>query len=285
MKCYKTYKLNDNNKLINEILSNHIINNEKEILNKIKCNNNNCNYISKKEIELCNSCKYVDGCKPIVTDLPKDNVGIRTIKTFASETFTQLHFYDKVYNTAKEEKINVYEMKPLVEFIKNNKLMKEKQPNIIIKKILRSRYILDIYNEDKYKNIQDVIKRIYINLDYIPKLDDYQFNYFKDILINMLDAEIKKNEDNVDTNENNEVCPTKNVNKNTNIKIDDEKLTKNCCIKCDSILKNDELRYCMKCNNLCQVDNCNNIKQMFGNTTLEYCKQHISSNFKYILNY
>jgi hypothetical protein len=192
MKCYKTYKLNDNNKLINEILSNHIINNEKEILNKIKCNNNNCNYISKKEIELCNSCKYVDGCKPIVTDLPKDNVGIRTIKTFASETFTQLHFYDKVYNTAKEEKINVYEMKPLVEFIKNNKLMKEKQPNIIIKKILRSRYILDIYNEDKYKNIQDVIKRIYINLDYIPKLDDYQFNYFKDILINMLDAEIKK---------------------------------------------------------------------------------------------
>ena len=54
-------------------------------------------------------------------------------------------------------------MKPLVDFIKENNLLKEKQPNIIIRKIQRCRSILHIYNNDKYKNINNIIKRIYIN--------------------------------------------------------------------------------------------------------------------------
>lgn len=38
----------------------------------IKCNR--CNNIYKREIELCKSCHFVDICKPIVTELPKNNV-------------------------------------------------------------------------------------------------------------------------------------------------------------------------------------------------------------------
>ena len=273
LKCYKTYKLNVNNKLINEILQNHTIPNEDEILKKIKCNNIYCSNIYKKEIELCNGCKYVDGCKPIVTELPKDDVGIRTIETFASETYVQLHFYDEIYKTARDEKINVYEMKPLVEFIKNNKLMKEKQPNIIIKKILRSRYILDIYDEDKYKNLQDVIKRIYINLDYIPKLDDYQFNHFKDLLINMLNDEMEKK--NV-LNETTQKCYNKEenqiINEDTNIvDINFEKVNK--MFNKNYIFKSD------KDDNICIILNCNNKRtEMFGNL-IEYCKDHANKTF------
>lgn len=107
------------------------------------------------------NCHFVDICKPIVTELPKDDVGIRTVKTFASETFTKINFNSNIYDIAQKEGINVYEMKPLVNFIKENKLLKEKQPNIIIRKILRCRFISDIYNDDKYKCIQDIIKRIH----------------------------------------------------------------------------------------------------------------------------
>lgn len=273
LKCFKTYKLN-NNKLIKYILQEHIISNEKDILNDIKCNL--CKKIYKKRIELCNRCKCIERCKPIVTELPDEKVGIITAECFASETFHQLCFYDKIYNSAKDEKINVYEMKPLVNYIKKNNLMKEKQPNIIIKKILRCRYILEIYNKDKYKNIQDIIKRIYINLDYLPRLDDEHFNYFKDILIDILNKELKNNISNRDKSFE-DISSIDNIN--NNIKIDEEKFTKECCIKCDNILKDDELRYCMKCNNLCQVDSCNNIKQKFGNQFLEYCKTHIKLTF------
>lgn len=278
LKCFKTYILNNDKKLIKNILPEHIILNEKDILNDIKCNL--CEKIYKKRIELCNKCKCIKGCKPIITELPDEKVGIKTAECFASETFYQLCFYDKIYNTAKDEKINVYEMKPLVNYIKKNNLMKEKQPNIIIKKILRCRYILEIYNEEKYINIQDIIKRIYINLDYIPRLDDEHFNYFKNILIDILDKELKNNISNKDKSfENNSSID----NTNNNIKIDDERFIKESCIKCDNILKNDELRNCMNCDKLCKVDDCNNSKQKFGNAFLEYCKTH-NEMFLNILN-
>lgn len=204
LKCYKTYnlskKVNENNihKILVKTLKEHIISNEDEILLKIKCNR--CNNIYKKEINLCNSCKYVYNCIPIVTEIPNDDVGINTVKTFASETFTKINFNSNIYDIAQKEGINVYEMRLLVKFIKENNLLKEKQPNIIIKKILRCRYIFDIYNEYKYKSIQDIIKRIYINLDYIPKLDDSQFSSFKNILIKILDSELEKYNKNIEIN-------------------------------------------------------------------------------------
>lgn len=274
-KCYKTYTLNSENKLIGNILPEHIISNEKEILNKIKCNNNYCDKIYKKEIELCNSCKYVDCCKPIITELPNDNVGIRTVKTFASETFNQILFYDKIYNTAKEEKVNVYEMRPLVNFIKKNNLMKEKQPNIIIKKILRSRYILDIYNEDRYKNIQNIAKRIYINLDYLPKLDDEQFNYFKDILYKLLDNEvIKLNIDIKKESKNSENINIKN-------KVFDYGYENRNCKKCLIPVTKEQHDICDKCINLCVIDECFDKKSDGFGITLEYCKTHANKAFSF----
>lgn len=178
--------------MLNNILKEHIIDNEEDVLFKIKCKNKNCEYICKKEIQLCNSCKYVELCNPFVTKLLDENIGKKTVASFASETYNSIIFYNSVYKTAKEEGIDVYTMGPLVNFIKKNNLVKERQPNIIIRKISRCRFILKIYNYDKYKNIQDKIKRIFINLNYIPKLDDSQFDIFKNKLINILDIELDK---------------------------------------------------------------------------------------------
>lgn len=86
-KCFRTYnfkekyKSDDKHDALNVIiLPEHVIKNEKEIYNKIKCNN--CNHISNKEIELCFKCKNLESCKPIVTKIPDNNTGIKTIKAF-----------------------------------------------------------------------------------------------------------------------------------------------------------------------------------------------------------
>lgn len=207
IKCFRTYYVSEKDKIICKILPEHNISEEKKIYNKIKCNN--CDNISKKEIILCSKCKYVEGCRPIVTKLPDEKIGQKTVECFASELYTRILFYTNVYKTAKNEGINVYEMRPLVEYIKENNLLKEKQPNMIIKKILRCEYILNIYNNDKYKNIQHIIKRIYFNLNYVIRLDDYQFGFFKDMLIDILDKELEK--------ENNENI---NINKICNIEVE-----------------------------------------------------------------
>lgn len=254
-KCFRSFNLSkeaDKNnlyKIFTKILPEYIIPNEEEILSKLKCNN--CNNIYKKEIDLCNNCKYVNNCIPIVTELPKDNVGINTVKTFASETFNEINFNSSIYKIAKEEGIDVYTMKPLITFIKENNLLKEKQPNIIIRKIQRCRSILHIYNNDKYKNINNIIKRIYINLHYIPKLDDYQFDSFKKILINILDIELKKYEIN-------------------NKKEKNEVLKNSCKNECCSDYVDVDGKYCEDCKK--DLKNCKNCREEFWtDEDIKYC--------------
>lgn len=269
LKCYKTYILNNENKLIKNILSEHIIHDEEGILNKIKCNI--CKNIYKKEITLCNSCKYVNECKPIVTEIPSNKPGEETIKTFASGTFNKINYYSNIYDVALNEGIDVYTMKPLVEFIKKNNLLKEKQPNVIIRKILRCRSILSIYKESKYINIQNVIKRIYININYISKLDDYQFCSLKNILINILDKELKNNK-NIENEKNNRLEDQYELNNNIN---------KDQCIKCLNYLsKKEDITYCNNCIKLCIIPECKRKRS----SMMEFCKIHFEESFPIDLN-
>lgn len=270
-KCFRTFNLSSEAdekniyKIFVKTLKEHIIKNEDELLKQVNCNTIGCNYISKKEIDFCYKCKNMEICIPIITKLPdKDKEGIETVKTFASETHNNMLFYKKVFETAKKEKINVYEMKPLVDFIKNNKLMKEKQPNIIIRKILRSIYILDLYNEDKYIKNQDIIKRIYINLDILAKLDDTQFTSFKNILINMLNKEIeKKGDTNIEDDTLEYSCKNGSCVDNVNIEYTFCNSCKNSlkkCEKCNEEFYTDEdNKYCEDCSDSdSDIDDYNN---------------------------
>ena len=72
--CFVSYKLDNNNKLINTILNEHIIDKEKEILKSITCNN--CNYIDKKEINICYKCKKIQDALIYEFKSPnKDDIG------------------------------------------------------------------------------------------------------------------------------------------------------------------------------------------------------------------
>lgn len=199
VKCYKNYKLSEKNdsknnlyEIFSSILPEHIIDNEEEIYNKIKCNS--CNHIDKKEIDFCFRCKKLKKSKIIIPEIfpSKEESGYKTVSSFAGETLNTIKYNANIYQTALDEGVNVYEMKPLIKYIKENKLMEEKQSNIIINKIIRSHAILHIFKNDKYISIKDIIERIYIDIKAVSKLDENQWPIFRNNLITKLDNELKK---------------------------------------------------------------------------------------------
>lgn len=204
-KCFRTYNLSedvDKNNLHTifvKILPEHIISNEKEIYNKIKCNI--CNYIDKKEIDFCFRCKKLKKAEIIIPEKfpSKEESGYKTVKSFAYKTLNTVKYNANIYQTALDEGINVYEMKPLIKYIKENNLMEEKQNKIIINKIIRSHAILHIFNDNKYLHIKDIIERIFFDIKAVSKLDENQWTIFRNILITKLDNEL----DNYNKNKNN----------------------------------------------------------------------------------
>lgn len=261
MRCFKTYKLKDN-KLINEILKEHIIQDEKFILNKIKCNNKQCNYIYKKEIDLCYKCKNIKSVKIIEYPMPEENDKAKETKiALAGKCYNNIIYINSIFLKAHKEGLVKNGWQPLIDYIKDNKLMEEKQINIIKNKIIRCNDITFIYNLDKYKNIQEFIKRLNFSLNSLSKLSDDDFQTFKYELQEKLDNHLEK------------------IKNNENIKINKDEYKKERCNKCLSYLNDSEFKYCIKCYKLCQVDDCKNKKQLFGNILSEYCKQHISASF------
>lgn len=192
-KSYKTYKLLykediDNYKLNKFILDNHVINNESENLRKIKCNNNKCDFISKKEIELCYNCKNIENVK--IIEYPIPNINDKAYKTklaLAGKCHNTILYTANIYSKAYEEGLVKNGWNPLIDYIKNNKLMKEQQINIIKNKIIRCGDIKFTYELDKYKSIQDYIKRLSFSINSIAKLKDDDYYAFKYNLMEKLD--------------------------------------------------------------------------------------------------
>lgn len=281
LRCYKTYTLNSDNKLKYNILPDHVIHNENVILNNIKCNNKRCNYISKKEISLCYNCKNIERCEIKEYPMPDKCDKVKETKiALAGECHNSIMYTSGIYDKARKEGLVKNGWEPLINYIKNNKLMEEKQVNVIKNKIIRCGEVKLLYNLDKYKNIQCFIKRLYFDINSLAKLKEDDYHSFKYDLIELLDEEINKNEDNkYDIKENIETiqkCEIKN-----NIIINEEKITNECCIKCDNILKGEELRNCNKCKDLCIMDDCFKKKSDILGKQIDYCKDHSNEVFSF----
>lgn len=186
-----------------------------------------------------------------IFELPDINsIGYEAKLLLANETYNKIMYISEIYNKAEKDGIDTNDFDELIDYIKKNKITEEKQINIIRKKLIRCKFILNLYNNEKYKHIQDFIQRIHFSTKAVAKLDNNQWHYFKDNLIHKLNNELN--------NFNNEnVIIEKNDNKNNIIDIDDMKKDK-----------------CIKCSKLCQVEDCQNKKHSFGNTLLEYCIKH-----------
>lgn len=200
IKCYNTYKISEkeNNglfELYNTVLQKHNIENEDEIYKKIKCNN--CNYIDKKEINICYNCKKLEDSKISVFNIPDQNeIGYESKLLLASETYNKIRFNDSIYIKAYDDGVDVSEFKNLIDYIKQNKLMEEKQVNIIKNKLIRCHSINYLYNEEKYEHIKGFIKRINFSIKSLAKLDNSQWSNFRMNLKNLLDNEINKIQNN-----------------------------------------------------------------------------------------
>lgn len=200
-RCYRTYTLyrddNKNKNYVKEnILNEHLIDNEIEILNKIKCKNDNCNYICKKEVGLCHKCKNIQKCQIIEYELPDEKEkGYKTKLAAAGKCYFTIKYIAGIFDKAYEEGLIKSDFKELVEYVKKNKLMDEQQKNIIKNKIVRCHDIYDLYNLDKYKNIQEYIKRLEFGLNALAKLDDSSFRVFKNDIRSKLDNEYIKNQE------------------------------------------------------------------------------------------
>lgn len=249
--------------------------NEENVLplsGNFKCNNKQCDFISKKEINLCTKCnklekgKYFLKSYKIFTDPAKENIGYNTKILAASETFVKLEYLHNLYYTAQKDGIDTSNMNELIEYIKINKMLEEKQHNIIKFKIQRAHSIMLLYKDNKYKPILNYIKRINFKVKDIGKLLPEQWKQFRLFIEKDLNEQL-----NIFTeNDNHEY-----INDNQ----EDNKKEK--CIKCLNILKDNDFTYCSSCIKLCQVDDCINKKHKLNKVELEYCFQHIKDTMNF----
>lgn len=255
-RCFITYIL-INDKFDKKILPEHIISNEKELLNKIKCNN--CDYISKKEILKCNTCNKIEKGQnflksyKVFTAPSNENIGYNTKILAASETFVKLEYLHNLYYTAQKDGIDTSNMKELIEYIKLNKLLEEKQYNIIKFKIQRAHSIMLLYKDEKYKPILEYIKRINFKVKEIGSLLPEQWNQFRIFIEKDLNEELEKN----------------NINYNNNEKIVieeyDNKRNKN----------NNKENKSKWFDNLCNFKDCRKEKHKFGKHIMRFCINHM----------
>jgi hypothetical protein len=244
-KCYKTYHLSediDKNSslydIICEILPEHIIIDEEDIFNKIKCNM--CNCVSKKEIKMCRGCvkqeqgrNFIANYK-VFNEPDKNKIGYKCKLLAAEETYIKLVYLDNLFITARNDGVDITDLKELVEYIKENKLIEEKQNGIIKNKILRSSSIISLFNDDKYINIQDYIKRINFKIKDLSKLSRDQWNSFRVFIEKELNEQLNhiNNEDKKQYN-----C------KNTEQECDETTTTEDTF--CDLCIKN--MKICKDC--------------------------------------
>lgn len=231
-KCYLSYKLDNNGKLLNNILKQHIIDNEKEILNKIKCNL--CSSINKKQIDICFNCKKEQNAVINVFNIPsKKDIGYNTKTLISEETYYKLKYLFEIVKSAEKDGVDTSNWKILIDYIKENKLVEEKQSNIIRNKFIRTKSIYLLYNDSKYDKIENYIKRLNFSIKGISKLNDIQWNKFRVELEKKLNSELEKN------NKLNEL----NFSCKNDICEEEVSIENNYCKSCEA-----DLKKCKNCN-------------------------------------
>jgi hypothetical protein len=196
-RCYNTYKISEKevngiHEMFTTILPEHEISNEEEILKKIKCDN--CNYICKKEIKTCYDCNRIKKSKINVFNLPnKNDRGYEAKLLLAKETYNELSYVYNIYEKAIDDGVDITELTELINYIKENKVLEEKQPNIIKNKISRCHSIIKLYNKEEYKDIQEYIQMINFDIKAISKLTYDQWNIFWSKLKEILNKKLEDN--------------------------------------------------------------------------------------------
>lgn len=150
----------------------------------------------------CRSCKNNDLLNILIKNtiffdkLDDKQKGYRTINNFVETLYYKLLYNNNIYTDAIKDGIDITNWKILIDYIKK---YKEIDTIKIKNKILRSRSLILLFNEDKYKDIQDIIKGINFSFKTLYSLDEDQWLDYKIYLEQLLDNKLnEKNKNNDD---------------------------------------------------------------------------------------
>lgn len=214
-KCYMSYKLNNENKLMNIEINEHKIINTKEILKEISCNNECCDYIGKRKIDFCNICiknrKFNESIF-FYKEASIDVLGHEVINEYTKFIYNDIIKYGNLVDIGKKAGYDLHDKNMLlIDYLKKfqKTLFKDNKTQKSIKnKVLRSYALMNIFNDNKYKNIKYIINRIGFDINLMANIDDQTFLDFKNYIISKLDKYA------LDENiivENNESLPDNNI--------------------------------------------------------------------------
>lgn len=192
-KCYYSYKIDSQGMIIKKILNEHIIHNESNIYHEIKCKNNKCIHINKKIIKLCNKCKKNKEFEESIyfyDEVDENVIGSKIINKSIKFDYEEIYKHGELYQIGLDDGIEMHKKNVLYNYYKNyNKnLIKDiKTQKVLQNKALRCYSIMKLFNQDKYKIIQNKIKNIGFNINLMSQIDDENFNNFKNYLNDKLD--------------------------------------------------------------------------------------------------
>lgn len=252
-KCYRSHKRIENDKLETIVYKEHMINNEKDILADITCIN--CNkffkYLySNNKNKICKSCNIKNN-KKIINDNfnayfyeeVKDDVkGKNVINKFIKKCYNDITFQEELWQAGTNEGLNMGNTNVLVDYVRKydkNIDSKENTKKKIQMKIIRCHALMVLFNDEKYKYIQNKIHNICFNIKNMALIDEDKFNEFRNYIKNKLDNYLE----NLNKNEES-LFPCKNQSCSDYVSIEG--------IFCDDCRK--DLKPCKNCNDLFWTD-------------------------------
>jgi hypothetical protein len=186
----------------------------------------------------CRNCKNIDLLELLIKDtifydkLDKTQKGYRTINNFTETLYYKILYNNNIYLDAEKDGIDTTNWNILIDYIKK---YKEIDISKIKNKLIRSKSLMFLFNENKYKDIQDIIKGINFSSKILYTLDENQWLDYKIYLEKLLDNKLKekmvKNKSTI-----NDIVNKKNNRENTSNSEENEDDNFIKCLKCNSYI-------------------------------------------------
>lgn len=186
----------------------------------------------------CRNCKNIDLLELLIKDtifydkLDKTQKGYRTINNFTETLYYKILYNNNIYLDAEKDGIDTTNWNILIDYIKR---YKEIDISKIKNKLIRSKSLMFLFNENKYKDIQDIIKGINFSSKILYTLDENQWLdykiYLEKILDNKLKEKMDKNKSTID-----DIVNIKNNSENISDNEEDEDDNFIKCLKCNSYI-------------------------------------------------
>lgn len=173
--------------------------NNKDIDEKLicsKCNKENVFLYSVGIYKgFCRNCKNIDLLELLKKDtiffdkLDESQKGYRTINNFTETLYYKLLYNNNIYLDAEKDGIDTTNWNILINYIKKYKQIDTSK---IKNKLMRSRSLILLFNDNKFKDIQYIIKGINFSSKILYNLNENQWLDYRTFIENILNSKLEK---------------------------------------------------------------------------------------------